>query len=120
MNILHVGRTAHYLYYSMEVADDHLAGRKIDIVSYQPRTLKTDLARQTRLSADESIRLGLSLTEALGALHGRGLIHRDINPSHLLFIDNVPKLADIGLVAVSGWQEIVGSEGYVTREVTGT
>ncbi|PYJ56609.1 MAG: hypothetical protein DME82_04345 [Verrucomicrobia bacterium] len=120
MNILHVGRTAHYLYYSMEVADDHLAGRKIDIVSYQPRTLKTDLARQTRLSADESIRLGLSLTEALGALHGRGLIHRDIKPSNIIFIDNVPKLADIGLVATSGQQSFVGTEGYVPPEGPGT
>src|SRR5437588_11021286 len=120
MNILHVGRTAHYLYYSMEVADDHLAGRKIDIVSYQPRTLKIDLARQTRLSADESIRLGLSLTEALGALHGRGLIHRDIKPSNIIFIDNVPKLADIGLVATSGQQSVGGTERYVRPEGPGT
>src|SRR5207253_365618 len=119
-NILHVGRTAHYLYYSMELADDHLAGRKIDIASYQPRTLKTDLARQKRLSADESIRLGLSLTEALGALHGRGLIHRDIKPSNIIFIDNVPKLADIGLVATSGQQSFVGTEGYVPPEGPGT
>ena len=71
INILHVGRTAEYLYYSMELADDHLDGRKIDIGSYEPRTLKTDLARHKRLSADESIRLGLSLTEALEALHKR-------------------------------------------------
>jgi len=27
MNILHVGRTADYLYYTMELADDQLAGR---------------------------------------------------------------------------------------------
>src|SRR6266568_3433179 len=120
MNILHVGRTAHYLYYSMELADDHLAGRKIDIVSYQPRTLKTDLARQKRLSADESIRLGLSLTEALGALHGRGLIHRDIKPSNIIFSEGVPKLADIGLVATSGQQSFVGTEGYVPPEGPGT
>src|SRR5437773_4371478 len=120
MNILHVGRTAHYLYYSMELADDHLAGRKIDIVSYQPRTLKTDLARQKRLSADESIRLGLSLAEALGALHARGLIHRDIKPSNIIFIEGVPKLADIGLVATTGQQSFVGTEGYVPPEGPGT
>src|SRR5438093_582626 len=78
MNILHVGRTAGYLYYSMELADDHLAGRRIDIQTYEPRTLKTDLARHKRLSADESIRVGLSLSEALEALHKRGLSHRDI------------------------------------------
>ena len=120
MNILHVGRTAHYLYYSMELADDHLAGRKIDIASYQPRTLKSDLARHKHLSADESIRLGLSLTEALGALHARGLTHRDIKPSNIIFVDGVPKLADIGLVAATGQQSFVGTEGYVPPEGPGT
>jgi eukaryotic-like serine/threonine-protein kinase len=60
VDILHVGRTAEHLYYSMELADDHLAGRKIDIVDYEPRTLKSDLARHKRLSAGESIQLGLS------------------------------------------------------------
>jgi eukaryotic-like serine/threonine-protein kinase len=120
INILHVGRTADYLYYSMELADDHLAGRRIDIGSYEPRTLKTDLARHKRLSADESIRLGLSLTEALEALHGRGLTHRDIKPSNIIFIEGVPKLADIGLVAASGQQSFVGTEGYVPPEGPGT
>src|SRR5207302_367661 len=33
IDILHVGRTNEYLYYSMELADDHLAGREIDIYS---------------------------------------------------------------------------------------
>ncbi len=45
VDILHVGRTANYLYYSMELADDHLAGREIDLVNYEPRTLKGDLVR---------------------------------------------------------------------------
>src|SRR2546421_9772235 len=120
INILHVGRTVDYLYYSMELADDHLDGRKIDIGSYEPRTLKTDLARQKRLSAGESIRLGLSLTEALEALHKRGLTHRDIKPSNIIFSENVPKLADIGLVAVSGQRSFVGTEGYVSPEGPGT
>ena len=120
MNILHVGRTAGYLYYTMELADDHLAGRRIDIVSYEPRTLKIDLARHKRLSADDSIRVGLSLTEALEALHARGLSHRDIKPSNIIFIEGVPKLADIGLVAASGQSSFVGTEGYVPPEGPGT
>src|SRR5436305_2883613 len=120
INILHVGRTAEYLYYSMELADDHLAGRRINVETYEPRTLKTDLARHKRLSADESIRVGLSLTEALEALHTRGLSHRDIKPSNIIFIEGVPKLADIGLVATTGQQSFVGTEGYVPPEGPGT
>ena len=120
IDILHVGRTSEYLYYSMELADDHIAGRKIDITHYEPRTLKSDLARHKRLSADESIRLGSSLTEALEALHAHGLTHRDIKPSNIIFTEGVPKLADIGLVAVSGQQSFVGTEGYVPPEGPGT
>src|SRR5213080_5223947 len=120
VDILHVGRTANYLYYSMELADDHLAGREIDLVNYEPRTLKGDLVRHKRLSADASIRLGLSLTEAIEALHARGLTHRDIKPSNIIFIEGTPKLADIGLVAASGQRSFVGTEGYVPPEGPGT
>ncbi|MFZ3376273.1 MAG: bifunctional serine/threonine-protein kinase/formylglycine-generating enzyme family protein [Chthoniobacterales bacterium] len=120
ISILHVGRTTDYLYYIMELADDHIGGRNINIVNYEPRTLKSDLARHTRLSAAESIQLGLSLTAALEALHARGLAHRDIKPSNIIFIDGVPKLADIGLVAATGQQSFVGTEGYVPPEGPGT
>lgn len=120
VDILHVGRTAEHLYYTMELADDHLAGRNIDILNYEPRTLKSDLARHKRLSAAESIQLGCSLTEALEALHCHGLTHRDIKPSNIIFIEGVPKLADIGLVAASGQQSFVGTEGYVPPEGPGT
>ena len=78
------------------------------------------MARHKRLSADESIQLGLSLTEALEALHQHGLTHRDIKPSNIIFIDGIPKLADIGLVAASGQQSFVGTEGYVPPEGPGT
>src|SRR5437773_3407099 len=52
MNILHVGRPTEYLYYSMELADDHLDGRKIDILSYEPRTLKTDRSEERRVGKE--------------------------------------------------------------------
>ena len=120
VDILHVGHTGEYLYYIMELADDHLAGRTIDAANYAPRTLKSDVDRQKHLSASESIQLGLSLTEALDALHAHGLTHRDIKPSNIIFIDGVPKLADIGLVAATGQRSFVGTEGYVPPEGPGT
>ncbi len=120
VDILHVGRTGQYLYYIMELADDHLAGPRIDITNYAPRTLKSDLDRERRLSASESIQLGISLTKALQALHEHGLAHRDIKPSNIIFIEGVPKLADIGLVAATGQRSFVGTEGYVPPEGPGT
>ncbi len=85
-----------------------------------PRTLKADLDRHRRLSAADSIKLGISLTEGLQALHQHGLTHRDIKPSNIIFIDSVPKLADIGLVAATGQNSFVGTEGYVPPEGPGT
>ncbi len=120
VDILHVGRTNEYMYYIMELADDHAAGRKIDIITYVPRTLKTDVDRHRRLSAADSIQLGISLTQALQALHDHELTHRDIKPSNIIFIDGVPKLADIGLVAATGQRSFVGTEGYVPPEGPGT
>ena len=120
VDILHVGRNRDYLYYIMELADDHVAGPNIDSVHYEPRTLKSDLAKRKWFSADESIRLGLSLSQALHALHACSLTHRDIKPSNIIFIGGRPKLADIGLVAVSGQNSFVGTEGYVPPEGPGT
>ncbi len=120
VDILHVGRTSQYLYYIMELADDHLTGREIDPLDYAPRTLKSELERHQRLPAAESVRLGLSLTAALEALHARGLTHRDIKPANIIFVDGTPKLADIGLVAISGQRSFVGTEGYVPPEGPGT
>lgn len=120
VDILHVGRTSEYLYYIMELADDHKDGRNIDVLNYVPRTLKTDVDRHRRLPAAESIQLGISLTQALQALHEHGLTHRDIKPSNIIFIDGVPKLADIGLVAATGQRSFVGTEGYVPPEGPGT
>ena len=38
----------------------------------------------------------------------------------IIFVNGAPKLADIGLVAASGQQSFVGTEGYVPPEGPGT
>src|SRR6188508_445985 len=120
VDILHVGQTGAYLYYIMELADDHVAGREIDVLDYAPRTLKSEIDRHRRLSADECVRLGICLTDALLTLHAHGLTHRDVKPANIIFVEGKPKLADIGLVAVSGQRSFVGTEGYVPPEGPGT
>ncbi|HMJ05812.1 MAG TPA: PEGA domain-containing protein [Chthoniobacterales bacterium] len=120
VDILHVGRNdaAGFFYYVMELADDETSGARIEIKRYTPKTLK--VASGAALPVSECIRLGLLLTEALEALHGHGLTHRDIKPSNIIFVEGAPKLADIGLVATSGQQSFVGTEGYVPPEGPGT
>lgn len=120
VDILHVGRSVSggFFYYVMELADDQVSGAEIEITRYAPKTLKAELGHT--LPAAECLRLGLLLADALGALHRKGLAHRDIKPSNIIFVQGVPKLADIGLVATSGQRSFVGTEGYVPPEGPGT
>ena len=122
VDILHVGRrdAAGFFYYVMELADDQHAGQEIDPVRYSPRTLHTEIAAHRSLPVAGCARIGWLLADALGALHAHGLAHRDIKPSNIIFVGGVPKLADIGLVATSGQQSFVGTEGYVPPEGPGT
>ena len=120
VDILHVGRSVAggFFYYVMELADDQVSGAEIEITRYAPKTLKAELGHT--LPADECLRIGVLLADALDALHREGLAHRDIKPSNIIFVRGVPKLADIGLVATTGQQSFVGTEGYVPPEGPGT
>lgn len=120
VNILHVGRGAGFFYYIMELADDVARGADVDVASYRPRTLRSELDDRGRLPPHECVEIGISLADALETLHGHGLIHRDIKPANVIFVQGTPKLADIGLVAASGQHSFVGTEGYVPPEGPGT
>ena len=65
---------------------------------YHPRTLATIFAERSRLPIGECVRLGAAIASALGFLHRHGLIHRDVKPSNIIFVNGFPKLADLGLV----------------------
>jgi serine/threonine protein kinase len=117
LSLFHIGRNdaEGYFYYVMELADDAATG-----ADYVPRTLRADL-NKGRLPAAQALEVGLALTEALSHLHENGLVHRDVKPSNVIFVNGRPKLADIGLVTdASDTRSIVGTEGYLPREGPGT
>src|SRR5688572_9913766 len=100
VDILQIGRNdaEGCLYYVMEAADDLDHGQTIDPDRYVPRTLGKALGRVKRFSVEQCVQMGLALCQALDHLHRQGLVHRDIKPSNIVFVNGVPKLADIGLV----------------------
>jgi eukaryotic-like serine/threonine-protein kinase len=122
VDILHVGRPdgEDFYYYVMELADDRERGSKINPVDYEPRTLNLERQSKKLSSVDDTINVGIALAGGLQHLHERGLTHRDIKPSNIIFVEGVPKLADIGLVAEAGQHTYVGTEGFVPPEGPGT
>src|SRR5215471_7048148 len=134
IDVLQIGRNdaEGYFYYVMEMADaaesdvqsPQLSGtsrskddRVFDCESYVPKTLSREIQQRGRLTYEECLTLGLTLNLALGHLHRHGLIHRDVKPSNIIFVNGVPKLTDIGLVTdVAGAQSFVGTEGFIPPE----
>jgi WD40 repeat protein len=122
VDVLHVGinEDAGYFYYVMELGDDQQAGQNIDPDTYFPQTLSRQIAVHGRLPFKDCLQLGLALSQALAELHKHGLVHRDIKPSNVVFVNGVPKLADIGLVAdVNEARSYVGTEGFIPPEGPG-
>ncbi len=122
VDILQVGRNEDegFYYYVMELADDVEHGTQIDPEIYAPHTFTTELMHRGPLPLGDCARHGAVLADALAHLHANDLIHRDVKPSNVIYVDGQPRLADIGLVALSGQRSFVGTEGFVPPEGPGT
>jgi WD40 repeat protein len=141
VHVLHVGRNdeAGYFYYVMELADpegqalgqaptikeqERSAVSSLDATQselYRPRTLRSDLQRLGRLQHAACVRLAMDVASGLAQLHRHGLVHRDVKPGNIIYVNGRAKLADIGLVSAAGESlTFVGTEGYIPPEGPGT
>lgn len=123
VDILQVGKndTEGYFYYVMELSDDIVCGQNVRAETYLPRTLEADKRRLGKLPIAECVRLGAAIASALGFLHKNNLVHRDIKPSNIIFVNGIPKLADIGLLTdASEGKSFVGTEGFIPDEGSGS
>ena len=111
---------AAWFHYSMDLADDAEIGRDFSTQTYQPHTLHGKLETRGRLLAMEAVTAALQLAEALAHLHAQGLVHRDVKPANVIYVNDQPQLADLGLVSdeASALSQ-VGTPGYVPPEGVG-
>lgn len=100
--IYHIGRNERWLYYTMELADDLHTGRTVRKnlpADYEPMTL-LDVLRRGRLSVDTAVEIALRLLSGVSCLHRTGLVHRDVKPANIIFVNREVKLTDFSLVSV--------------------
>jgi eukaryotic-like serine/threonine-protein kinase len=93
-----------YFCYMMELADDLETRRRIDPGVYRPKTLRNELergGRRHRLPGMRCVDVAIMLARGLRVLHESGFTHRDVRPSNIIFVNELPKLADIDLLAGS-------------------
>ncbi len=84
-------------------------GTPVLVVEYLPGGTLASRLVSGPMAVPESLRLGASIADALGALHARGWLHRDIKPSNIGFgRGGGPKLLDFGLTR---WTQNVTDRG---------
>src|SRR5205823_903770 len=55
--------------------------------------------QRQRLPARKCVEIAIMLLRGLQILHESGFTHRDVRPANIIFVNGLPKLADIDLLA---------------------
>jgi serine/threonine protein kinase len=112
--------------YSMESAGD---SPFIVLEDFEGLSLGAWLDRQRVFSLEEVLEIAIQVTVSLGEIHDGGVIHKDVNPSNILFNPEMGevRLIDFGLASAHTSEVpnmkppslIQGTLAYISPEQTG-
>jgi hypothetical protein len=111
--------------YVAEVLDADVSAERPYVVTRFIQGLPLDDAVRAGgpLSGEPLRRVAAGLADALVAIHGAGVVHRDLKPNNVMLVDGSPVVIDFGIAhAVDATRltrlgQIVGTPGYMGPEI---
>ena len=92
-------------------------------------SLKQWLKKRDKLALEEFLFLAIAITESLGQIHGKNIIHKDINPANIVFNPEIKelKIIDFGISTQLSRENptlknpnvLEGTLAYISPEQTG-
>ncbi len=114
--VLEIGEDDGRLYLAMEALDGGSLDERIAARRRDDRPVDTEELR-------ENVRVAACIGRALEAAHSRGVVHRDVKPSNILFdSDGEPRLVDFGLAYLENSSKlttadhVLGTPAYLAPE----